>query len=152
MALAAAVAVWSAVPALAIDPSRSMDQYLHDRWESDRGFPGGAVHGITQSADGYLWIAADKGLVRFDGLVFQLVDRPGTTREQDQAVLAALPDADGALWLQLRSAMLARYRDGQFEEPLPSALDAGGALVTAMARASPMPQRLRNSGWVASPK
>ena len=95
VAVATIVAVWSAVPVSAIDPERTMEQYIHDRWERDRGFPGGAVHGITQSTDGYLWIAADKGLVRFDGLAFQLIPRPGLTKEQDPAVLAVAPDPLG---------------------------------------------------------
>jgi signal transduction histidine kinase/ligand-binding sensor domain-containing protein len=128
--------MWSAAPASAIDPARRMEQYIHDRWESDRGFPGGAVHGITQSTDGYLWIAADKGLVRFDGLVFQLIHRVGQTTEQDPTVLAVAPDPVGGLWLQLRSAMLARYHGGRFEDSLPSMLNALRPAVTAIAPTS----------------
>ena len=48
------------------------------------GFPGGPVYAITQTADGYLWIGAEKGLVRFDGLSFRLFEpresRPGPVR------------------------------------------------------------------------
>src|SRR5262245_22263192 len=109
-----------------------MEQYIHDRWESDRGFPGGAVHGITQTIDGYLWIAATKGLVRFDGLVFELVQRPGLAKEQDPTVLAVAPDPSGGLWLQLRNAMLARYYAGRFENPLQPELNELGAAVTAI--------------------
>src|SRR5262245_45616262 len=113
-----------------------MDQYIHDRWESDRGFPGGAVHGITQSTDGYLWIASAKGLVRFDGLVFRLIPIAGLRTEQDPTVLALAPDPSGGLWVQHRSAMLVRYHQRRFEEPLPSVLSELGASVTAMS-ASP---------------
>src|SRR5262245_44333601 len=109
-----------------------MDQYIHDRWESDRGFPGGAVHGITQSTDGYLWIASAKGLVRFDGLVFRLLQISGLRTEQDPTVLAVAPDPSGGLWVQHRSAMLVRYQQGRFDEPLPSVLSQLGASVTAM--------------------
>jgi signal transduction histidine kinase/ligand-binding sensor domain-containing protein len=136
IAAAIVVATWSAAPLSAIDPGRTVAQYLHDRWESDRGFPGGAVHAITQSADGYLWIAADKGLVRFDGLVFQLIHRPSPTREPDPAVLALAPDRSGGLWLQLRSAMLARYHGGQFDARLPSPLNGSTPTVTALAPTS----------------
>ena len=110
-----------------------MEQYIHDRWESDRGFPGGAVHGITQSADGYFWIATDKGLVRFDGLSFQLIQREGSTKEQGNTVLAVAPDPVGGLWLQLRNATLARYRDGRFEDPLAAMLKVNSPAVTAIA-------------------
>src|SRR5262249_60325711 len=119
--LSALVAACVAAPAAAIDPNRAMNQYIHDRWESDRGFPGGAVHGITQSTDGYLWIAAAKGLVRFDGLVFRPFQISGLRTERDPTVLAIVPDPSGGLWVQHRSAMLVRYRHGRLEEPLPAA-------------------------------
>jgi len=135
-AFATIVVVWNAAPASAIDPVRTMDQYIHDRWESDRGFPGGGVHGITQSADGYLWIAADKGLVRFDGLVFQLIPRPGLTKEQDPTVLAVASNPAGGLWLQLRNAMLARYQDGHFDSRVPPPLNDLGPAVTAISPTS----------------
>jgi ligand-binding sensor domain-containing protein len=134
--LSAVAAAWTAAPARAIDPDRTMEQYIHDRWESDRGFPGGAVHGITQSTDGYLWIAAAKGLVRFDGLVFQLFQRSELTNEHDPTVLAVVADPAGGLWVQLRNAMLARYRHGRFEAPLAPALNERGQAVTAMSPTS----------------
>ena len=57
-----------------VHAQREMSQYLRDEWTSDRGFPGGPVHAVTQTADGYLWIGAEKGLVRFDGLTFRLIE------------------------------------------------------------------------------
>ena len=59
--------------AYAIDPSRAMSQYVRDRWGPEQGFPRGPVYAITQSADGYLWIGTEAGLVRFDGLNFRLI-------------------------------------------------------------------------------
>ena len=38
-----------------------MSQYIHDRWGSEKGFPGGPIYAITQTADGYLWIGTEKG-------------------------------------------------------------------------------------------
>jgi len=51
--LAVLGSLWS-VNAEAIDPERAMSQYIRDRWESDKGFPGGPVYDITQTADDYL--------------------------------------------------------------------------------------------------
>jgi ligand-binding sensor domain-containing protein len=78
--LAAAAGLCLANPAHAIDPNRTLSQYIRDRWGSEKGFPGGAVHAIAQTPDGYLWIGADKGLVRFDGLNFRLFQQliPGS--------------------------------------------------------------------------
>jgi ligand-binding sensor domain-containing protein len=50
----------------AIDPSRTIGQYVRERWSADQGFPAGTVTALAQSKDGYLWIGTDKGLIRFD--------------------------------------------------------------------------------------
>ena len=54
-----------------------MTQYIREQWDSERGYPGGAVTAITQTADGYLWIGTNKGLLRFDGLFRIGVDGAG---------------------------------------------------------------------------
>jgi signal transduction histidine kinase/ligand-binding sensor domain-containing protein len=123
--------LWS-IDAKAIDPERAMSQYIHDRWESDKGFPGGPVYAITQTADGYLWIAAEKGLVRFDGLSFRLFQPPELAAGSDSAVLGVAPGADGSLWARLRRASVVRYHDGTFNDPLMNP-DRPRTLVTAMA-------------------
>jgi len=40
----------------ALDPHRLPSQYVQEQWTTATGFPGGAVNGIAQTADGYLWI------------------------------------------------------------------------------------------------
>ncbi len=107
--------------ASALDPDRSLSQYLRDRWGSDRGFPGGTVTAITQSRDGYLWIAAEKGLVRFDGLTFRLVQPKAATAGRDSNALFLAADREGAIWAELRDATHVRYRGDDFVE-LPAEL------------------------------
>jgi ligand-binding sensor domain-containing protein len=60
----------------ALDPSRSLSQYVHNVWSADKGFLGGTVYAICQSQDGYLWFGTERGLVRFDGFDFKLIQRP----------------------------------------------------------------------------
>ena len=69
----------------AMDPERDVSQYIRDEWTSGQGFPGGPVYAIAQTPDGYLWIGAEKGLVRFDGLEFRLVpsDAPRAPTNRD---------------------------------------------------------------------
>src|SRR6516164_8414533 len=72
--------LWFATPAQAIDPLRTISQYMRERWGRERGFTAGTVLAITQTTDGYLWIGTERGLIRFDGLNFQLFGQasPGT--------------------------------------------------------------------------
>src|ERR1700750_1718809 len=69
--MAAVVALVLVAPADALDPARAVSQYLHESWRSEKGLPSGTITSMAQTADGYLWIGTDKGLVRFDGLNFQ---------------------------------------------------------------------------------
>src|SRR5229473_7136444 len=58
--------------ARALDPNHTFSQYLREQWTTDNNFPGGAIDAVTQTADGYLWMGTEKGLVRFDGVNFRL--------------------------------------------------------------------------------
>ena len=102
--------------ARAMNPDRAFSQYIRDRWEKGSGFVAGPVYGLTQTRDGYLWIAAEKGIVRFDGLRFRLFEPLQPTSTTDTAALSVLPDPEGGLWTWLRRATLMRLRNGVFED------------------------------------
>ena len=61
-------------PAHALDPTRRIAQYGHTAWRIQDGFLGASPKAIAQTADGYLWIGTEAGLVRFDGVRFRSVD------------------------------------------------------------------------------
>src|SRR5208283_4261038 len=54
--------------AFALDPSLDVSQYAHTSWKVRDGFARGAIASIAQTADGYLWLGTEFGLVRFDGV------------------------------------------------------------------------------------
>jgi ligand-binding sensor domain-containing protein len=118
--------------ASALDPNRAPSQYLHDHWGPGRGFPSGPVYGITQTPDGYLWIAAEAGLIRFDGVNFRLM--PGAARfSYGASALGLTADRDGNLWVRLLGPLMVVFRNGAFENPM-SAL--GFNNVSAMSQSS----------------
>ena len=44
--------------------------YLHVSWTEKDGLPGSYIGSMAQDTDGYLWLIANGGLVRFDGVRF----------------------------------------------------------------------------------
>ena len=104
------------LPCYPIDPDRAMSQYVHDRWGAEQGFPLGPVYAITQTADGYLWIGTEAGLVRFDGWNFQLI-KDSSGRYTVASVLGLVPDDAGCLWIRLQDLTIVRYCNGVFERP-----------------------------------
>ncbi len=104
-----------ATDARALDPNRLPSQYVGDQWTTANGFPGGVVNGIAQTADGYLWIGTDRGLIRFDGVNFRPVSLNSITTASNLAILQLLTDARGTLWIRPEGAYLVSHKDGRFE-------------------------------------
>src|SRR5262245_28066143 len=98
--------------AWALDPNRHITQFGHSAWRAQDGFVNRSL-AVTQTADGYIWIATVDGLVRFDGVKFSpWSPPPGESlpgvRFQEGALLGA---RDGSLWIGT-SGGLSRLKDG----------------------------------------
>ena len=99
--LLAAIAASCAIATLsALDRDRALPQYIRDRWDGSTGFQGGPVYAISQTVDGYLWIAAEKGLVRFDGLSFRLFQPTEPATGGDAVALQITPSSSSARFRQ----------------------------------------------------
>ena len=72
---------------------------------------------MRQSADGYLWIGTEQGLVRFDGLSFTLVDNPLADAAPIGPVRDLVYDGAGNMWMRLNGPRNLLYRAGNFEDP-----------------------------------
>jgi ligand-binding sensor domain-containing protein len=104
-----------AVSASAVDTTRTVSQYLHDSWGTERGLPGGSITAIAQTSDGYLWIGTDKGLARFDGLNFHQFERAHPNPILIGPVRTLLVDASDNLWILLQNTQVLRYQNRNFE-------------------------------------
>jgi ligand-binding sensor domain-containing protein/signal transduction histidine kinase len=119
-------------PLWAKEPPRAISQYVREHWDHEKGLPSGQIYAIAQTADGYLWIGSEKGLVRFDGLNFQLFQYSNAAAAPMGPVLGLTSDVEGNLWIRLEGASLLRYRDGVFED-VSTKLGQPEVAVTAMA-------------------
>ena len=133
--MASLVLLCLAHTAAAIDPNRDLSQYIHDQWGTSKGFPGGQVYAITQTSDGYLWIGAEKGLVRFDGLNFHLFQHANTPVIPVGPIRSLVADSQGALWIHLGGPRILRYANGKFED-VTSLLPKSEPAFTAMGRSA----------------
>lgn len=101
-----------AASARAVDPSRHISQYAHTACRIQDGFFTGAPNAITQTADGYLWVGTESGLVHFDGVRFVPWTPPeGTVLFSSKSVYSLLAASDGSLWIGT-GTNLARLKDG----------------------------------------
>jgi len=73
-------------------------QYNSRLWQTDDGLPHNTVQAITQTRDGYLWVATADGLARFDGLRFTVWDQKLVPKIKTRWFTALHEDRDGGLW------------------------------------------------------
>jgi len=92
-----------------------MSEYMREHWSTERGFPRGTVSAIAQTADGYLWIGTDRGLIRFDGLDFRSFPQATPMPLTIGPVQALVTDLEGNLWILLQNTKILRYHQGSFE-------------------------------------
>ncbi|MEP7361882.1 MAG: ATP-binding protein [Acidobacteriota bacterium] len=123
--LPAAVLFLLACRVWAIDPSQPATKYQLDHWGAREEFPEESISAITQTKDGFLWIATPAGLIRYNGQQFTLYERfrlPGVRYLRDLRLVA---DPDGSLWLWNLYGQAWKFHEGQF---IPIAGQEGGKL------------------------
>lgn len=109
-------------------------------WTTKEGVPG-QVSDLTQTTDGYLWLATGGTLFRFDGLVLERFRTAEGNAFPEVSALAAHPD--GSLWVGLRRGGLVRISNGQTSSfgviegvptgvPYDLAIDRNGNVVAAI--------------------
>ena len=131
--LLAALAAPGARAIEALDPGRPLGLFSLQSWQTQNGLPQNTVEAIVQTRDGYMWLATQEGLVRFDGARFVTFDRNTTPGMSTNHVTALLEAGDGALWAGTLGGGLLRWQGG-----LVSAVTSGQGLsgdsVTALAQ------------------
>src|SRR5581483_1257926 len=111
--LATALAGLCPSAALALDPHRSLRQYVHRVWQTEQGLPQNTVFAIAQTPDGYLWVGTQEGLGRFDGVRFTIFDPTNTPALAGNTLVALRADLHGALWIATEDGLV-RYQSGGF--------------------------------------
>lgn len=96
----------------ALDPARTLTQYVHRTWQVQQGLPQAWIYSIVQTHDGYLWLGTQTGLVKFDGVRFTTVDEMDGVPSANMWVTHLVEDDRHALWIGTTQAGLIRLQDG----------------------------------------
>lgn len=97
--------------AFALDPNKALTQYVHEVWQDE--LPQNTIHSITQTKDGYIWLATYEGLVRFDGVSFYTFNKYNTEEIKSNNVFYLYTDHNGDLWIGTQEGILF-FKDGKF--------------------------------------
>ncbi len=101
-----------------LDPAREIHQYNCQTWTRQNGLPANGINAVTQTSDGYVWLGAQSGLVRFDGVRFTSIDLPEEKRFPSQLVSSLASSRSGGLWFGLTDGGFGfRNAQGEFFRP-----------------------------------
>ena len=101
---------------------------VRQSWSTDDGLPQNSVHAILQTHDGFLWVATEGGLARFDGLNFRIYQQANEPAFTSDDACCLTEDARGALWIGTADGLL-RESGGRFARVggAPAILDVAAA-------------------------
>jgi PAS domain S-box-containing protein len=98
--------------AFALDPSLDVNQYAHTAWKIREGFAKGTIHRIVQTPDGYLWLATESGLLRFDGVRTVPWEPPPGEDLPSNDIRGLTAARDGTLWIGTAKGLVS-WKDGK---------------------------------------
>lgn len=101
--------------AWALDPALDVSQYAHTAWTIRDGSLKGGVRSIVQTPDGYLWLATEFGLTRFDGVRFAAWSPPQGQHLPSNNIRSLLVAREGTLWIGTLEG-LASWKDGKLHQ------------------------------------
>lgn len=133
-----------AVPILAgpADPPPLL-HYSLQVWTRNEGLPLNAVRDIAFTPDGYMWLATDVGLVRFDGARFTLFDSRRVKEFPGDLIEVLSVDSEGTLWVGFNGGLVS-LKEGVFSS---SAMDRFSS-----SNVKWIQQDARGNLWVATQK
>jgi signal transduction histidine kinase/ligand-binding sensor domain-containing protein/ActR/RegA family two-component response regulator len=108
--------------AAGLDPDKRISQYMRTAWTASEGLPQNTVQAVLQTRDGYVWLGTEEGLVRFDGVKFEVFNSKTTPEMPGKDIKSLFEAPDGGLWIGMVGGV-ARLKDGRFAGyPLPHEL------------------------------
>jgi ligand-binding sensor domain-containing protein/two-component sensor histidine kinase len=101
------------ISAISLEKRLTSTSYGIDFWRAAEGLPQSRIRAITRTRDGYLWLATDNGLVRFNGSTFKAFTIE-TGSLKDNEVWALQEDNDRGLWIGTYGGGLTLLKGGTF--------------------------------------
>jgi signal transduction histidine kinase/ligand-binding sensor domain-containing protein len=84
-------------------------------WQTEEGLPNNTVSSLSQTPDGFLWMATPGSLARFDGTQFELLAPSQIVSNYHQNVQALLTARDGSLWMAMSHGPVLHIRTNVVE-------------------------------------
>ncbi len=88
----------------------SAQSFAFREYTIEDGLPSSYIYDITQDEDGFIWLATEGGVSKFDGVSFQNYPIPELGSEE---VINIFFDSKGRLWMSMLNSEVAYYENGK---------------------------------------
>jgi len=102
------------VSSRALSPDRPASSYTVHGWFTEHGLPSNKIRAVTQTRDGYLWVATAQGLARFDGSRFTIFTGSTNPELRGGGFFAVQEDLAGSIWFGGDNGLF-RWHNGYFD-------------------------------------
>lgn len=102
-----------------LDRDRLVTGFHHTAWTAKDGAPS-QTHALAQTEDGFLWIGSERGLFRFDGVLFEEFAPPPGVEWPSHNITSLMATPDGGLWISFAPSGIGFIKDGSvsiFSQP-----------------------------------
>lgn len=91
--------VFTAALGIAAAPGSFLEDYISQSWSAADGLPGNTVTSVIQDKQGYIYFGTYGGLVRFDGIEFETLNRHTRSQFDFISARALFQNSAGNFWI-----------------------------------------------------
>ncbi len=102
--------------AYALDPDKSPHQYMVRGWTDRNGLPENSVRSLVESPDGYLWIAGERSISRFDGVRFKVFNSTTNSELRRVVIKSMILRQEGGFWIETQGR-IGIFKNGKLRYP-----------------------------------
>jgi ligand-binding sensor domain-containing protein len=121
------------------------EKYSVQVWTTENGLPQNSINDITQTKDGYLWLATFDGLVKFDGIKFTNYNTSNTPELKVNGIKKLYCDNENRLWIIPADGTLVCHEQNKFKQyHVPAKLEIENYTITDFEDESILVKALNN--------
>lgn len=102
----------------AFHPEKNLEEFTVDQWTGETGLNSNNLTSVFFANDGFLWVTTYNGLMRFDGLSFDIYTKENIPFIMTDSFNKVFDDGEGGYFFSTQGSGIVHYSEGQFSSYL----------------------------------
>ncbi len=109
---------------MGLSTGKRLSSLIMDQWTGRDGLVSNNLTSVKQTGSNFIWITSFNGILRFDGVSFNLYDKTNIPFLSSNAFYKTFEDSRGNLWFCSQSSGVIKYSNHNFEQILPDSINS----------------------------